>query len=147
EKERVLSVLSSENIPSDPVIALMGGSELSYHTLVRSCITQALLTLDLGMERIYQRHNLGPRTRIDVAPEEIPEFIDDLPDATRGKMVSMMPSALYWVAKHQNVIPAKSYQILEDAGLLMEGDGGEPLRYRYAATDMTPYGMLRINTP
>jgi len=137
-------LFSRDQVPSDTVSALMGQSDLSYHLLLSSCITQALTAVDLAMELIHEKHKLRPRKRLKVAPEELPSWIDELSKGDKNTILSRIPDALYWVIKNQNVLPANAYKILQDGGLLYE-ENGQPLKYYYSVEGETPYGNLKQN--
>ncbi len=141
---QVKAVFGLDDVPDDPLEALMGEADLSYNLILRSCITQAITTIDLAYERIYAENDLGERKRPKIAPAEMPGWIDELADKDfdLSRALTHLPAAIYWVAKNQTVLPAQSYRILDDAGMLQRKDG-EPVKYVYTPEGVTPYGHLK----
>ena len=52
-----------------------------------------------------------------------------------------MPGALHWLLNNQTVIPAKTYELLEEVGLLHQ-EGGSVVREHYDNQEVTPYGRI-----
>ena len=59
-------------------------------------------------------------------------------------MLAMLPGAVVWLAKNQNVVPANAWRILRDGGLLRTVDG-DVLRHDYAPEGITPWGRIADN--
>ena len=138
------NLLSSAGLPDDPLSELMGGAELSYQTLERSCITQSLGVVQLAMIRVFADNDLGEAPQLKLVPDDTPTWIGDLANASKGEMLSHIPGALLFIANNQQVIPVEAYRILEDAGLLHIEDG-KPVAYIYELGSKTPYGDFRDN--
>jgi hypothetical protein len=81
---------------------------------------------------------------MQLVPDGLPPWIQDLVTADRGTLLAHIPGALLFVARNQEVLPINAYRILEDAGLLVPGEGG-PVVYYYDKTSGTPYGDVRDN--
>ncbi len=145
ELARLNSTFSPEGVPEDPMAALLGQAELSYQLLERSCITQSLTAVQWALQRLHRRHDLGPAPTLDIVPDGMPPWMNDLAHATPGGMVAKLPGALWFVARNQSVLPGRSWQILQKAGLLRKGRDGSALHYYYDPKEQTPYGAIEIN--
>lgn len=144
DKEAIATTLSTAALPDDPLTHLMGDADLSYHLLERSCITYSLGVIQLAVLRLHADHSLGPAPRLDILPQGLPPWVENLATADTGELLGYLPGALLYVAQHRKVIPRNAYRILDDAGLLYEQDGA-PLVYEYFFQERTPYGDLRNN--
>ncbi len=144
ELAQAASVFSMANLPTDPLTALVGKTELSYQLLERSCITESLGVLQLALDRIYDEHGLGEAPKMEILPKNLPGWINDLSTADTGTLLSHLPGAVVYAVMNPNIVPARSYHILEDAGLLEPGEDG-PLMYYYDPATGTPYGNVKDN--
>jgi hypothetical protein len=133
-----------ERAPEDPVADVLGG-DVSYHLLLRSCITLGLTAIDMGLERAYRAAGRERRHRLEVTPGPLPSWIDRLPHAGMAGVFELFPHVVSWVAEHHKVIPAAAYQILRDAGLLHRKRGRTEFRYYDLRLHRTPYGKMRDN--
>ncbi|UCH82610.1 MAG: hypothetical protein JSW50_08970, partial [Candidatus Latescibacterota bacterium] len=134
-----LKALSEQQeIPENPIGDILGG-KVSYHLLLRSCITMALTSIDWANTRIHRRANLGDPKRIRIAPESFPRFLDDLALSRRRSALVRIPAALHWLVKNQAVIPGKSFELLDEVGLL-ERKEGRIVRWDYENRVESPYG-------
>ena len=144
ELERAAAVFSVANLPKDPLTALVGKTALSYQLLERSCITESLTVVQLALQRIHARYDLGPAPRMAIVPTSLPKWLNDLATADTGTLLSHIPGALVYVALNPHVIPSRSYEILSNADLLVPGPDG-PLMYYYDKSTGTPYGDISDN--
>jgi hypothetical protein len=144
DKEAVTAALSTAALPDDPLTHLMGKADLSYQLLERSCITYSLGVIQLALLRLHAEHDLGPAPRLDILPQDLPAWVEDLATADKGELLGYLPGALLYVARNRTVLPGNAYPILDDAGLLYE-QNGVPLVYEYFFQERTPYGDLRDN--
>jgi hypothetical protein len=142
---KLKSKLSWDQIPDDDAREQFSTDDISYHLLERSCIALALAQIDFAMEWIHQNHDLGPRRRVNIAPDTLPEFFDSIVAKDRKGALRGMPEALEWFSTHQTVLPGKSFRLLEDAGLLKQDDRGKTINYVYDVNRVTPYGRLNNN--
>jgi hypothetical protein len=142
---KLKSKLSWDQIPDDDAREQFSTDDISYHLLERSCIALALAQIDFAMEWIHQNHDLGPRRRVNIAPDTLPEFFDSIVAKDRKGALRGMPEALEWFSKHQTVLPGNSFRLLEDAGLLKQDDRGKTINYVYDVNRVTPYGRLNNN--
>lgn len=145
DKAEIAAALSTDALPEDPLTHLMGKAELSYQLLERSCITYSLGVIQLALLRLHEEHDLGPAPRLEILPQGIPPWVEDLAGAGTGELLGYLPGALLFVARNGQVIPGNAHRILEGAGLMQEEDDGRPVVYEYFYKDQTPYGDLRDN--
>ncbi|MEM7145355.1 MAG: hypothetical protein AAF591_09480 [Verrucomicrobiota bacterium] len=141
--------LSTDAMPDEPLVYHAGNQDLSYHLLLRSCITQALAAIDLGMEKTYRKNNLGERPPLQYAPETLPDWICEL---AHGDGTNEMPGLLAkigptvrWLRDNTQVIPGNAYRILDDGGVLQHDEDDSLIRFYYRADLMTPYGAIPTN--
>ncbi|MBZ0268377.1 hypothetical protein K8I85_09500 [bacterium] len=140
--EKLRSLFTTDGIPADPIAELMGG-EISYHLLKRSCITMAMATLEVGFRRIHSRHpQLGDRPLLKATPTPLPAWTQDLAHGDMQRVLVRLPAALYWIAKHSTVVPARAHLILDEAGMLVRDEHGQIVSHEYRIDDRTPYGRL-----
>ncbi|MGR8950337.1 MAG: hypothetical protein ACU84Q_20015, partial [Gammaproteobacteria bacterium] len=140
---RLRAIYSDDGLPEDPLRQLMGQLDLSYHTLLRSCMTQSITAIQLAVNRLYLDHEIGPPPTMKIVPN-LPPWIDALATASRLEMVARLPDALLYLAKNSQIVPANAYKILADAELLKKRDGKLIIHYYHVDT-MTPYGRLKDN--
>jgi hypothetical protein len=145
EEETARKVLAGSNLPSDVLAELTGKGALSYNLLLNSCITNALLAIDVSFARLHDIPVIDSNSRVKIAPESLPDWINDLAHANRREMLAILPSAILWIARNQTVLPARAYMNLEEAGLLQTDEDGKVIRYYYSTETMTPYGPLSRN--
>jgi len=143
EWEGVKEALASEKIPENPMKEILDGN-IRYHLLLRSCITMALTSIDLANTRISRRGGLPDPPRIRLAPGSLPPFLDDLAHGKRSSALVRLPGILYWLMRHQTVIPGKAHKLLEEAGLL-QIENGEMSKKRYGNSPETAYGRIDDN--
>ena len=143
ERRAILRRLRDEQAPEDPIPSRLEG-KISYHLLLRSCITMGLTAIDMGLDRAYREAGELRGKRLEVTPGPLPDWIDRLPHAGMTGIFELLPHALAWVAEHHRVIPAAAYKILRDARLLHRRHGRTVFHY-YDLRRRTPYGKLRSN--
>jgi hypothetical protein len=142
---RLQAVYAPNEVTGDPMAALLGQADLSYQLLERSCITQSLTAVQWALQRLHRKHELGPAPRLEIVPDGLPPWINDLAHAPPAEMAARLPGALWYIARNQRVLPGKAWQILQEAGLLKEQRNGGVLSYYYDPRDQTPYGAIEIN--
>jgi hypothetical protein len=142
---RARQVFSESSLPEDPLVALVGGADLSYQLIRRSCVTHSLYTVQIGLDRIYRKLDLGEPPELEVLPDDLPEWVDELAHAERGDLLALLPGALLYVARNGKVLPSNAHRILAEAGLIALDQDGQLIRYYYHRGQMTPWGPIRDN--
>ncbi|TNF86313.1 MAG: hypothetical protein EP301_08835 [Gammaproteobacteria bacterium] len=142
---RATQVFSESSLPEDPLVALIGGADLSYQLIRRSCVTHSLYTVQIGLQRIYGKLGLGEAPRLEVVPEDLPEWVDGLAGAERGDLLALLPGALLYVARNATVLPSNAHKILDAQGLIEKDENGDLIRYYYHRGEATPWGPIRDN--
>ncbi len=142
---RARQVFSESNLPEDPLAALIGGADLSYQLIRRSCVTHSLYTVQVALQRIHARFELGEPPQLEVVPEDLPGWVDELAHAERSDLLALLPGALLYVARHATVLPSNAHQILAAEGLIETDENGELVRYYYHRGQQTPWGPIRDN--
>jgi len=147
--QRAEAVFATSGLPKDPLSNLLKTADLSYQLLERSCITESLAMIQLALIRIHKEHDLGPPPQLELVPNGLPSWIQELVTADHDTLLAHIPGALLFVARNRQVLPTEAYRILDDAGLLlpagMEGAAQRPLMYYYDKASGTPYGAIRDN--
>lgn len=143
--DRVHRALDWEEIPDKDAQAMLSEADMSYQTLLRSCVTLALAQVDLAAQWIHEDYNLGPRERVKVAPDKLPKWFDSMVSGDRSGVITGIPGALAWYSHNQTVQPGVSYKLLDRVGLLQRDEKGRPVHYMYRVGDITPYGKLTDN--
>ena len=142
---RARSVFSEASLPEDPLVALIGGADLSYQLIRRSCVTHSLYTVQIGLQRAYQRLGLGEAPVLEVLPEDLPDWVDELAHADRNDLLALLPGALLYVARNSTVLPSNAHQILAAEELIERDQSGALVRYYYHRGQNTPWGPIRDN--
>lgn len=137
--------LDWKEIPDEEAKARFNDADISYQLFERSCITMSMTEVDLAMERIHANHNLGPRKRVNICPDSFPQFFDCVIKGDRRGMIAGIPEGLAWYWKNKTIVPGKSHQLLEEAGLLLQDKKGQTISYVYDIDRVMPYGQLGHN--
>jgi len=126
--------------PVDDPRADMTG-RTGYQSLVRSCATMALYSVDLTVARLIEAGHPADGARPTQKPEmvEEPEWMVELGRADIAGILMRAPKALAYARGNPTVIPGNIPKALEDAGLLLMEDG-EPWNKRYSMQGDTPWG-------
>ncbi|MEM6568916.1 MAG: hypothetical protein AAF957_10925 [Planctomycetota bacterium] len=143
DEARVVALFQDDMVPDDAIRSVVGQADLSYHLIARSCMSMTMAVIDLTQRRAADRGG-GTYSPLAVAPKEVPAWVGELPTAGRADMLAMLPGAVVWLAKNQNVVPANAWRILRDGGLLRTVDG-DVLRHDYAPEGITPWGRIADN--
>ncbi len=143
--ERARQVFSAASLPEDPLVALINGADLSYQLIRRSCVTHSLYTVQIGLQRIYRQLNLGEPPELEVLPEDLPDWVDELAHAEQGELLALLPGALLYVAGNATVLPSNAHEILAAGNLLEKDSDGALIRYYYHRGQATPWGPIRDN--
>jgi hypothetical protein len=138
------AALEESEIPQNPIRDILDGN-LSYHLLLRSCVTMALATIDWANVRIHRRGGLPDPPRIRVAPDSLPTALDEIAEGNMKSAFLRIPGALYWLTKNGSAMPGDSYKVLEEAGLLQTGEDGKIARKDYENRHESPYGCIDDN--
>ena len=142
---RARTVFSEASLPEDPLVALIGGADLSYQLIRRSCVTHSLYTVQIGLRRAYQTMGLGEAPTLEVLPDDLPGWVDELAHAERSDLLALLPGALLYVARHSTVLPSNAHQILAAEELIERDESGGLIRYYYHRGQHTPWGAIRDN--
>lgn len=135
--------LAADDVPENSITEITGG-EISYQLLLRSCITMALTTIDASNGRIHERlPDLGERPQLKIGPGNLPSWVADIAHSDKLHVLLRIPSVIYWVAKHQDVLPATASLNLDRADLLQRDQDDRPLKRQYSLHAETPYGRLQ----
>ncbi|MFQ5600229.1 MAG: hypothetical protein ACE5G2_06710 [Candidatus Krumholzibacteriia bacterium] len=141
--EKLREALVANHVPEDPLVSRQ--HETSYQTLQRSCITMALHTIDVTVERLRARGLVDSRhkkPRLKLGPKKLAPWMEELAHADLLGIFLRAPFALWWMVRHQDMLPHKAPHRLEEAGLL-ERRGGQVVMRHYSLDGQTPYGQLK----
>jgi len=127
-------------VPEDPIQEILQG-RYRYHTMLRSCVTMALTTIDWANVRIHDDAHQGAPKRIRVAPSSLPSFFDRWSHGSRSRALIRVPGALHWLLNHQTVIPARAYELLDEVDLLQREEGNV-VRHHYDNEQTTAYSRI-----
>ena len=138
--EALRQTLNAASVPAEP---LPGNHGIGYQTLQRSCITMTLHMLDVTVERLRAAGHVAavPHPRLRLGPVELTPWMEELAHADTLGLFLRAPFALWWLVRHQEVLPRSATKQLDEAGLL-EHQGGDPLVHHYKLSIRTPYGEM-----
>lgn len=145
EVERAKARLDWDVIPDHMFKDVVEDDDLSYHSIERSCISVALFNIELAMQRLYEKYDLGERKSIACAPDKLPKWFDDLMEGRTWAATVDAAPALYWLMKNSSVLPYEAYLPLKEADMIQTDSKGKMIMYRYGHEIGTPYGKLSRN--
>jgi hypothetical protein len=143
DQNRARRMLAMEGIPENPIKPFIEGVNPGYQIIQRSCINASLKQIDLAMEFLYQDQHLGPWPGINVSPEKIPAWFNDVNEGNGWATFYNAPYAIFWYMGHKEIMPYKAYVPLKNVGLLEMKKRNKPLFYRYGKAYSSPYGPLK----
>jgi hypothetical protein len=117
------------------------GEQTGYQSLMRSCATMALYSVDVAVARMLEQGAPADGMRPTRTPEleSDPQWLVDLSTAGWGQVLLNAPRALGFVRARPWVIPGKIPGLLDKAGLLVHEDG-QPVKRFYSLATTTPWG-------
>ena len=121
--------------------------DLTYQTLMRSCATMALFTVNVVVERLVAAGHtdgldLDHRMLPDLGHQE--EWMTELARTNLKGIFLRAPAALRYLRKNPQAFPKNIPKQLEKAGLL-ELEKGKVKKITYRIDKTTPYGTLQDN--
>ena len=126
--------------PVDDPRADMTG-RTGYQSLIRSCATMALYSVDLTVARLieagYPHEGMRPTQKPDM--QEEPAWMVELGSADIAGILKRTPKALAYARANPTVIPGNIPKALEEAGLFVM-ENGKPWNKRYSMQGDTPWG-------
>lgn len=143
---QLLNFVAPKEVVSDAHINLQG-EELPYQTLLRSCATMALYTINVAVERLMaQGHtdglNLEHRMMPDLGQQE--PWMSELAQTNLKGIFLRAPAILGYMRQNPQSFPRAIPKQLEKAGLL-ELVRGKVQKVHYSLNKTTPYGTLEDN--
>jgi hypothetical protein len=124
---------------SDPRIDM--AERTSYQSLLRSCATMALYSIDVAVARLIEagvpHEGMRPTQNPEIRDE--PEWMAELPGANIAGIFARAPKAIQFIRANPTSIPGKIPGALDDAGLLVR-ENGKPVKRHYSLKDQTPWG-------
>jgi hypothetical protein len=111
-----------------------------YQSLLRSCATMALYTIDVAVARLIEEGVPHEGMRPTQAPkiDNEPEWLAELADADIAGIFARAPKTLRFVRANPTSIPGKIPGALDAAGLLVH-ENGKPIKRHYSMTAETPW--------
>ena len=142
-RERVKPYKVSE----DPLIDLPA-ADRTYQTLVRSCASLALYTVDVTAHRLVTRGlDDGVVTENLVQPRltGTEPWMAEVADADLFGVFLRAPAALRFLVRNPQMLPNNIPGYLAEAGLLQTDAEGKHRTIHYSPDDITPYGKAGAN--
>lgn len=143
DKNRARQMFALEGMPDNPLKPYIEEAHPGYHAIQRSCINASLKQIELAMDYLYQEQRLTDWSGINVSPEKIPKWFDDVNEGKGWATFYDAPYAFFWFMGHKQIMPYKAYVPLKNAGLLQLNKKGRPIFYRYGKAYSSPYGPLK----
>ena len=135
--------------PSEVTREALGSIEdkVDYQTLLRSCATMALYTVNVAVDRLVAAGHtdgldLDHRMLPDLGSQE--KWMTDLADTDLKGIFLRAPAALKYLRANPQAFPKNIPKQLERAGLL-ELEQGKVKKIQYSLDKTTPYGTLQEN--
>ncbi|UCH82612.1 MAG: hypothetical protein JSW50_08980 [Candidatus Latescibacterota bacterium] len=131
---------ADEKPPVDDSRVDMTG-KTGYQSLIRSCATMALYSIDVAVARLIDAGvpHRGMRPTQTPNIENEPEWLAQLADADIAGIFARAPRTLKFVRANPTAIPGKIPGALNDAGLLVQ-ENGKPKKRHYSMKSETPWG-------
>lgn len=143
DKDRARRMLAMEGIPESPIKPDIEELDPGYHAIQRSCINASLKQIELAMDYLHQEQKLTDWSGINVSPEKIPRWFDDVTEGKGWATFYDAPYAFFWFLSHKQIMPYKAFIPLKKASLLKLDEKGRPVYYRYGKEYSSPYGPLK----
>jgi hypothetical protein len=124
---------------SDTRIDMKGWT--GYQTLIRSCATMALYSVNVAVARLIEKGLPHEGMRPTETPEfqEEPKWMTELADANIAGIFARAPQAVRYARSNPTVIPSKIPGVLDAAGLLVR-EGEKPQKHHFTMDGETPWG-------
>ena len=139
-------VMAPKQVTSDARINLPA-EELPYQTLLRSCATMALYTINVAVERLVsQGHTDGMNLEHQMMPElgHQETWMTEVSKTNLKGIFLRAPAILGFLRKSPQSFPRTIPKQLEKAGLLVT-ENGKVKKVHYSLNKITPYGTLSEN--
>jgi hemin uptake protein HemP len=145
--EELREVVAPKNVVTDTLINLPE-RDLAYQTLLRSCATMALYTINVAVDRLVAAGHtdgldLDHRMLPDLGVQE--DWMTELADTNLKGIFLRAPAAVRYLRENPQAFPKKIPKQLERAGLLELDQGGKVKKFHYRIDGTTPYGTLQEN--
>jgi hypothetical protein len=123
----------------DPRLDLSGLT--GYQSLLRSCATMALYSVDLTVSRLIEAGAAADGRRPTQKPEikDEPRWMQELAETNIAGVFLRAPRTLNYIHSHPTTIPGQIPGAMDEAGLLVREDG-KAHRVTYSMDNMTPWG-------
>jgi hypothetical protein len=142
----LLDVVAPHSVTDDSLINLEE-KDLAYQTLLRSCATMALYTINVAVDRLVaDGHTDGLNADHRMLPElgKQEPWMTELAETDLKGIFLRAPAILRYLRANPQAFPKNIPNQLEKAGLL-EMDSGKPKLLHYELDGTTPYGTLKAN--
>lgn len=144
--EALRAVAAPHPVTADTMINIKD-QDLAYQTLLRSCATMALYTVNVAVDRLVAAGHtdglvMDNLMRPDLGTQE--KWMTDLADTDMKGIFLRAPAALRYLREHPEGFPKNIPKQLEKAGLL-EMENGKAKKTHYSIDKVTPYGTLKEN--
>lgn len=117
----------------------------SYQSLIRSCATMALHTINVAAERLQNLQNPGA-DQVTLVPmpaiDHVPPWMSDLSHVDIKGLFVRAPHVLQYVRKNKAVVPSNIPGMLAEAGL-GAAKNGKVVQIQYGQDHLSPY----VDTP
>jgi len=140
------AVAAPHPVTADTMINIKN-QDLAYQTLLRSCATMALYTINVTVDRLVATgHTEGLNMDNLMNPElgEQEKWMTDLASTDLKGIFLRAPDAIRYLREHPEGWPKNIPKQLEKAGLL-ELENGKVKKIVYRIDKVTPYGTLKGN--
>ena len=130
----------SQGVPTeDPLLDMTG--KTGYQSLIRSCASMALYSVDVAVTRLIDSGTPHDGMRPTQTPwiGDEPEWMADLAHTNLAGIFVRSPKAVRFLLANPSVVPSEIPGALDKAGLLVQEDG-EPLVHHYTINGQTPWG-------
>ncbi len=128
--QAIAAILRENRLPDAPIDD-MPNIYTSYQLLLRSCATMALHTIELAARRLAAHGYMREDEAAVLENLEIVKPVPWLEAMARSDLKSIVrqaPFAIWWITRHQEVIPTKIPGILARAGLVKTRNGTPVVR-------------------
>jgi hypothetical protein len=146
EWEKLRRAVAPSPIADVPLVNL-AEKDQAYQTLLRSCATMALYSINVTADRLAAAgHTDGLVTENLMRPDlgEQEPWMSELAGTDLRGVFLRAPAAVRYLREHPTAFPKKIPAYLERAGFLQLADG-KPVKFKYSLDKTTPYGTYRDN--
>lgn len=146
EWEKLRQAVAPSPIADVPLVNL-ADKDQAYQTLLRSCATMALYSINVAVDRLVAAGHTDGLVMENLMHPDLGDqepWMSALSGTDLRGIFLRAPAAVRYLRAHPTAFPKKIPAYLERAGLLQLANG-KPVKFKYSLDAITPFGTLGEN--